>query len=122
MEQKTLLVRFTGEKEIELYDWLQRQKFETGLPMAEIIRQALEMFRDKKEEKQMRTWVRNGYKVVEVEFDYDLHQFEVVRDSGEIIATITPFDLDDQNDIIKALDAGQGVEGWEDGHGNTITI
>ena len=70
----------------------------------------------------MRTWVRNGYKVVEVEFDYDLHQFEVVRDSGEIIATITPFDLDDQNDIIEALDAGQGVEGWEDGHGNTITI
>lgn len=51
MEQKTLLVRFTGEKEIELYDWLRRQKFETGLAMAEIIRQALEMFREKKEAK-----------------------------------------------------------------------
>jgi uncharacterized protein YkuJ len=122
VEQKTLLIRFTGEKELELYEWLRREKFETGLPMAEIIRQALEMFREKKEEKQMRTWVRNGYKVVEVEFDYDLHQFEVVRDNGEIIATITPFDLDDQNDIIEALDAGQGVEGWEDGMGNTITI
>jgi uncharacterized protein YkuJ len=122
MKQKTLLIRFTGEKEIELYDWLRRQKFETGLAMAEIVRQALEMFRYKKEEKQMRTWVRNGYKVVEVEFDYDLHQFEVVRDNGEIVATITPSDLDNQNEIIKALDAGEDVEGWEDGHGNTISI
>lgn len=120
MKQKTLLIRFTGEEEIELYDWLRRQKFETGLAMAEIVRQALEMFRYKKEEKQMRTWVRNGYKVVEVEFDYDLHQFEVISDNGEIIATITPPDLDNQNEIIKALDAGEDVEGWEDGHGNTI--
>ena len=70
----------------------------------------------------MRTWVRNGYKVVEVAFDYDLHQFQIVRDSGEIVATITPADLDDQNDIIKALDAGEDVSGWEDGMGNTITI
>ena len=70
----------------------------------------------------MRTWVRNGYKVVEVEFDYDLHQFEVISDNGEIIATITPPDLDNQNEIIKALDAGEDVEGWEDGHGNTISI
>jgi len=122
VEQKTLLIRFTGEEEIELYDWLRRQKFETGLAMAEIVRQALEMFRDKKEDKRMRTWTRNGYKVVEVEFDYDLHQFEVISDNGEIIATITPPDLDNQNEIIKALDAGEDVEGWEDGHGNTISI
>lgn len=122
MEQKTLLIRFTGEEEIELYDWLRRQKFETGLAMAEIVRQALEMFRDKKEDKRMRTWTRNGYKVVEVEFDYDLHQFEVISDNGEVIATITPPDLDNQNEIIKALDAGEDVEGWEDGHGNTISI
>ena len=38
MKQKTLLIRFTGEKELELYEWLRRQKFETGLAMAEIIR------------------------------------------------------------------------------------
>lgn len=43
MEQKTLLIRFTGEKELELYEWLRREKFETGLAMAEIIRQALEL-------------------------------------------------------------------------------
>ena len=115
---ESLHVRVTKEQ----YEWLRRYCFENQVSQAEVIRVALEMFREKKEDKRMRTWTRNGYKVVEVEFDYDLHQFEVVRDNGEIVATITPFDLDDQNDIIKALDAGQGVEGWEDGHGNTITI
>ena len=115
---ESLHVRVTKEQ----YEWLRRYCFENQVSQAEVIRVALEMFREKKEDKRMRTWTRNGYKVVEVEFDYDLHQFEVVRDNGEIVATITPFDLDDQKDIIKALDAGQGVEGWEDGHGNTITI
>ena len=47
MKQKTLLIRFTGEKELELYEWLRRQKFETGLAMAEIIRQALELYKKK---------------------------------------------------------------------------
>ena len=70
----------------------------------------------------MKTWIRKGYKVREIEFDYDLHQYQVVRDNGEIIATITPPDLDNQNEIIKALNAGEDVAGWEDGHGNTITI
>jgi hypothetical protein len=70
----------------------------------------------------MRTWTRKGYMVREIEFDYDLHQFEVVRDNGEIIATITPPDLDNQNEIIEALNAGEDVNGWEDGVGNTITI
>lgn len=116
---ESLHVRVTKEQ----YEWLRRYCFDNKVSQAEVVRVALEMFRIKKGGKEnMRTWERNGYKVIEVEFDYDLHQFEVVRDNGEIVATITPFDLDDQNDIIKALDAGQGVEGWEDGHGNTITI
>lgn len=70
----------------------------------------------------MRTWKRTGYKIIEAEFDYSLHQFQVVLDNGEIVATITPGSLEDQNEIIKALDAGEGIEGWEDGHGNTISI
>ncbi len=115
---ESLHVRVTKEQ----YEWLRKYCFENQVSQAEVVRVALEMFRIKKEEKQMRTWERNGYKVREVEFDYDLHQYQVIRDNGEIIATITPASLDDQNDIIKALDAGQGVEGWEDGHGNTITI
>lgn len=69
----------------------------------------------------MRVWERKGYIVREVEFDHDLHEFEVVKD-GEVIATITPADLDDMNRIISDLDAGEGVDGWEDGMGNTISI
>ena len=30
----------------------------------------------------MRTWERKGYEVVEVEFDGDLKEFEVVKDGG----------------------------------------
>jgi len=70
----------------------------------------------------MRTWTRKDYTVREIEFDYDLHQFEVVRDNGEIVATITPADLANQKEIIEALNAGEDVDGWEDGMGNTITI
>lgn len=69
----------------------------------------------------MRTWERKGYEVVEVEFDGDLHEFEVVKD-GEVIATITPDTIEDMDQIIKDLDSGEGVDGWEDGMGNTISI
>jgi hypothetical protein len=69
----------------------------------------------------MRIWVRDGYQVVEKEFDHDLHEFEVVKDD-EVIATITPADLEDMRRIVAALDAGEGVNGWEDGTGNTIHI
>ena len=79
-------------------------------------------YEEYEEEEELRTWERTGYKVKEVEFDHDLHEFVVVRDSGEIVATITPASLDDQDEIIKALDAGDDVDGWEDGMGNTVTI
>ena len=69
----------------------------------------------------MRKWERKGYEVREVEFDYDLHEFEIVKD-GEVIASITPADIEDMNRIISALDAGEEVDGWEDGMGNTIVI
>jgi len=69
----------------------------------------------------MKTWLRDGYKVVEVPFDHDLHQFNVVQD-GEVLFEINPATLEDQAQIIADLDAGHGVDGWEDGMGNTITI
>lgn len=69
----------------------------------------------------MRTWERVGYEVVEKAFDYDLHEFDVVKE-GEVVATITPPDLDSQADITAALDAGEDVNGWEDGKGNTISV
>lgn len=68
----------------------------------------------------MRTWKRTGYKIIEADFDYSLHQYQVIRDNGEIVATITPGNLEDQNEIIKALETGEEVDGWEDGQGYRI--
>lgn len=75
-----------------------------------------------KEEKKMRVWQRDGYVVNEVEFDGDLHEFMVVREGGEVIATITPASIEDMQQIIEDLDAGEDVNGWEDGMGNVISI
>ena len=58
----------------------------------------------------MRTWEREGYKVVEKEFDYDLHEFDIVK-NGETIATINPGSIDDMENIIKDLDNGEDVNG-----------
>ncbi|PFY13880.1 hypothetical protein [Bacillus pseudomycoides] len=69
----------------------------------------------------MRTWNREGYQVVEIDFDFDLHAFEVIKDE-ELIATITPNTIEDMQQIIEALDNGEDVNGWEDGMGNTISI
>lgn len=70
----------------------------------------------------LKTWERKGYTVEEKEFDYDLHQFEVIKDNGEVIGTITPGSIEDMNQIIEDLDNGEDVDGWEDGNGNTINI
>ncbi|MDF1510613.1 hypothetical protein PZE06_20985 [Robertmurraya sp. DFI.2.37] len=69
----------------------------------------------------MRTWKREGYEVVEKEFDYALHAFDVVKD-GVVIATITPSTIQDMNQIIEDLDNGDDVNGWEDGSGNTVYV
>ena len=69
----------------------------------------------------MRTWKRNGYEVVEIEFDCDLHEFEVIKDN-KVVATITPNSIENMEAIIADLDAGKDVNGWEDGMGNTISI
>lgn len=70
----------------------------------------------------MRTWVREGYEVVEKDFDRDLHEFDVIRDNGELIGTITPATLKDMEAIIRDLNNGEDVDGWEDGRGGTIYI
>lgn len=70
----------------------------------------------------MKVWQREGYEVVEVEFDYDLHEFMVIKEGGDVIATITPGSIEDMQQIINELDNGEDVDGWEDGKGNTIDI
>lgn len=69
----------------------------------------------------MKTWERVGYEVVEKAFNHDLHEFDVIKD-GEVVATITPPDLESQVAIVADLDAGEDVNGWEDGNGNVIQL
>ena len=70
----------------------------------------------------MRTWKREGYTVVEKAFDFDLHEFDVVMENGKPAGTITPATLEDMATIVEDLDAGEDVDGWEDGNGNTIYV
>ena len=69
----------------------------------------------------MRVWKKEGYEVHEVEFDGDLHAFEVVKD-GEVIAAFTPNTIEDMEQLIEDLNNSEDVDGWEDGMGNTINI
>ncbi len=69
----------------------------------------------------MRTWEREGYKVIEVEHNFDLHAFDVIK-KEKVVATITPNTIEEMNQIIEDLNDGEGVDGWEDGMGNTISI
>lgn len=69
----------------------------------------------------MRTWEREGYRVVEVEYNFDLHAFDVIK-KEEVVATITPNTIEEMNQIIEDLNGGEDVDGWEDGMGNTISI
>lgn len=53
--KRQLLVNFTTKKEIELHEFLRKESFDTGMPMAEIMRRGLEMYKNKKEEDEMTT-------------------------------------------------------------------
>lgn len=68
----------------------------------------------------MNTWLRDKYIVEMVDYDHDLKAFEVKQ--GDSIQTIYPASIKDMNSIIKHLDDGDDVDGWEDGLGNTIVI
>jgi len=70
----------------------------------------------------MRIWKRDGYKVVERPFDFDLHHFDVVTDNGYLVGTLCPATIADMQNIVAHLDAGADVDGWEDGAGSTIRI
>lgn len=69
----------------------------------------------------MKTWEIGEVEVVEKDFDYDLHEFDVYY-QDQLIGTITPDCIEDMEDIKTALDRGESPIGWEDGSGNTITL
>ena len=50
--KRQLLVNFTTKKEIELHEFLRKESFKTGLPMAEIMRRGLELYKNQKEQQQ----------------------------------------------------------------------
>ena len=75
--------------------------------------------RQRKEGIKMKTWKRNGYKVIEREHDYSLHCFAVVA-KGMDEQVIYPDSIEAMESIITDLDNGEDVNGWEDGMGNTI--
>lgn len=66
----------------------------------------------------MRVWERKGYSVEEVHDG----QFDVIKDNGDVVGTIVTGTVEDRNQIIADLDAGEDVNGWEDGAGNTIYV
>lgn len=72
----------------------------------------------------IRTWeFANGIIVLEQEFDYDLHCFEVYN--GDIyLGKVVPGSLKDMESCIDALDNGEDPisAGWEDGLGNACTL
>lgn len=69
----------------------------------------------------MRMWKRENYTVKEVPFDFDLHHFDVIKD-GKVVANIAPETIEDMEQVIKNLNNGEDINGWEDGLGNTIYI
>ena len=72
----------------------------------------------------MREWnFKNGIRVVETEYDYDLHSLKVYN-GEEYLGTVYPADIEDMTKCFAVLDAGNDPisNGWEDGCGNTCTL
>jgi hypothetical protein len=72
----------------------------------------------------MGKWETELVTVKEVDFDHDLHAFEVYKKSGELLGTINPASIEDMQAIINDLNSGACpvVDAWEDGNGNTCTL
>jgi len=71
----------------------------------------------------MKEWGNNGITVVEVDYNYDLHAFDVYN--GDIfLGSVYPATIEDMEECIKALDRGEDpvTDGWEDGCGNACLI
>ena len=72
----------------------------------------------------MREWsFKNNIKVIEEEFDFDLHSFKVY-DKDRYLGSIYPNDLKSMESCISDLE--NGIDpisgGWEDGCGHTCNI
>lgn len=97
----------TGEQELELYEFMRKESFETGLPMAEIVRRGITLYKTQKEEKEVLT-----YEVLE---DSGGGLYLAVFKGDECVYFSGGFEHE-HNGLIACLDlleAGEGTEGWE---------
>lgn len=69
----------------------------------------------------MRNWKHDYLEIQEEEFNSNVHAFSVYYNT-EFVGQVVPQDPADQEQIIKALDAGSDpiAEGWEDADGNVL--
>lgn len=72
----------------------------------------------------MKTWKTNVVTINEVDFDHDLHAFEVYSPNEKLLGIINPDSVEDMHRIIGDLNKGACpvTDRWEDGNGNTCTI
>jgi hypothetical protein len=72
----------------------------------------------------MKTWKTALVTIEEVNFDHDLHAFEVYNHGGAMIGTINPDSVEVMEVLIADLDNGACpvADSWEDGNGNTCSV
>lgn len=72
----------------------------------------------------MKEWnFENGICVIETDYNYDLHAFDVYN-GNVFLGTVYPGTVEDMNSCIKSLDNGEDpiTESWEDGCGNNCSL
>lgn len=64
-----------------------------------------------------------GITIIEVDYDYDLHMFEVYK-GDDLLGKITPATIEDLDRCRSDLDNGfcPICDGWEDGNGNLCVM
>lgn len=66
-------------------------------------------------------WLIDGYDVYEVDLDYDLHEFLIVR-HGVVVLRINPITLENQYDLVGHLNADGSLNGLEDTDGYSLCV
>lgn len=69
-------------------------------------------------------WIFKNYWVDEVEFDGQLHEFEIVNNKGFVTSIVTPASIEDMKECIEALNRGEDPIGfgWENGKGEDVSL
>ncbi len=71
------------------------------------------------EKRVYRTWTQNGIEIDEVEFDGDIHAFEICV-NGKHVVTVYADSPEDTKYMRLCLDLGGSVRDWDDRNGNCV--